>query len=285
MNKIGIATDCVCDLPDEYLKVNNVEIVYFYITTGTGRFKDGYEITSGNVLEYLENGGEKAETNAPAPEEYKELFLSLLKKYDELIHISVSSKTSYSYQNACAALALMGEDGKRVRIVDSQHLSTGMGHMVMRAVELRNSGCTSDEIVSQAEQMRNCISTSFITHNADYLYFNGRVSKTVRDLCNTFMVHPVLAMKDGKITLKTIKIGNYDRAVMRYIRGELFRNKRIDKKRLFITHAGCTVKQTAAAKAQAERLCRFDEVIVTRASATVSGNCGTGTLGVLFVKT
>ena len=59
MNSIGITTDCVCDLPDEYLKKRGVDVVYFYITTGTGRFKDGFEITSGNVLEYLENGGNK----------------------------------------------------------------------------------------------------------------------------------------------------------------------------------------------------------------------------------
>ena len=284
MKKIGITTDCVCDLPDEYLKANDVAIVYFYITTATGRFKDGFEITSGNVLEYLENGGEKAETNAPAPEEYKAHFLSQLEKYDELIHISISSKISLSYQNACAALELMGEDGKRVRVIDSQHLSTGMGHMVIRAVELRDAGCSGEEIALQAEQMKQSISTTFITQNADYLYRNGRVSKTVRDVCDIFMVHPVLTLKDGRMTLKTIKIGNYEKAVMRYIKGALRRRKKIDKKRLFITHAGCTIKQLNAAKTQAERLCGFDEIIVTRASATVSSNCGMGTLGVLFVK-
>lgn len=111
MNRIGITTDCVCDLPDEYLKFHDVEVVYFYITTGTGRFKDGFEITSGNILEYLENGGEKAETNAPAPEEYRDFFLAQLEKYNEIIHISISDKISLSYHNAKVALTyLEGND-------------------------------------------------------------------------------------------------------------------------------------------------------------------------------
>ena len=284
MNGIGITTDCVCDLPEEYLKCHDVEVVYFYITTGTGRFKDGFEITSANILEYLESGGEKAETNAPAPEEYRDFFLSQLKKYDELIHISISDKISLSYRNAKAALSIMGEDGKRVRVVNSEHLSTGIGHMVIKAVDTRNAGCTADEIIAETEQMKSHISTSFITMNADYLYRNGRVSKTVKNICDVFMLHPVLAMKNGRITLKSIKIGNYDKSVMRYIKNELRHNGKIARKRLFITHAGCPVKLINDVKAKANELCRFDEVLVTKASATISSNCGMGTVGVLFVK-
>lgn len=283
MNQIGITTDCVCDLPEQYLKANDIDVVYFYITTESGRFRDGYEITSGNVLEYLENGGELSETNAPAPEEYKGFFERTLKKYDELIHISISSQASMSCQNAGAALELMGEDGKRVTVIDSGHLSTGIGHMVIKAVELRDSGKSVSEITKAVEEMKSRISTTFITRNADYLYRNGRASETVKKVCSAFRLHPVLGMKNGKISLKTIKIGNYERAMMRYIRGELRHSSRIDKSRLFITHAGCTVKTVSQIKAEVEKRCRFDEVTVTRASATVSSNCGPESAGILFV--
>lgn len=284
MNKLGITTDCVCDLPDEYLKANDIEVLYFYITTETGRFRDGFEITSGNVLEYLENGGAKAETAAPAPEEYRSFFLSQLEKYDELIHISISDKVSMSYRNANAALELMGDSGRRVRIIDSEHLSTGIGHMVIRAVEMRYAGWGAEEIVKEAERLKPLISTSFITMNADYLYRNGRVSKAVKTMCEALSLHPVLGMRKGRLTLKGIEIGNYEKSVMRYIKSELKKNSELEKKRLFITHAGCTVKLINAVKARAEKLCGFDEILVTRASATISSNCGMGTVGVLFVR-
>lgn len=283
MEKIGITTDCVCDLPEEFLKTNGIDIVYFYITTATGRFRDGYEITSENILEYLESGGEKAATNAPEAEEYKVFFENALKKYDELIHISISSQVSFSKKNATAALQLMGDDGKRVTVVDSMHLSTGMGHMVIRAVELRNEGKSASEIAETIKGMRGKISTTFITKNADYLYRNGRVSTKVKKLSSLFMIHPVLTLKGGRMTLKKIQIGNYEKSMMKYIKSELRRSNRVDKRRLFITHAGCSVKTISQIKSEAEKLCRFDEVTVTQTSATVSSNCGPETVGVLFV--
>ena len=60
--KICITTDCVCDLPDEMLRDNDIDIVYFYIDTDTGRFRDRSEITAQNIFEYLKNGGKKSVT-------------------------------------------------------------------------------------------------------------------------------------------------------------------------------------------------------------------------------
>ena len=283
MKKIGITTDCVCDLPDEYLKLHRVGIVYFYITTASGRFKDGYEITSENVIEYLDGGGERAETNAPEPEEYREFFENQLKFSEEVIHISISRHISNSCPNALAALKLMGEQGNRVHIVDSGHLSTGMGHMVIRAVEMREMGKSAEEIVSEMQELKARVSTSFIARNADYLYRNGRVSKAVRNICLSLRLHPVLTIKNGKMGVKTLQIGNYDKSVKRYIKSELRRSKNIEAKRLFITHAGCTVKTINEVRALCEKLYDFDEILVTKASATVSSNCGAGTVGVLYI--
>lgn len=283
MKQLGITTDCVCDLPDEYLRLHDVELMYFYITTETGRFKDVMEVTAENILDHLEGGGKKAETNAPAPEEYKGFFENRLKKYDELIHISISGHISDSSKNASAALELMGDNGKKVHIVDSEHLSTGMGHMVIKAVEMREGGSSAEEIIAGLEEMKSKVSTSFITMSADYLYRNGRVSKKIRDLVSLLRLHPVLCMKNGRMTLKGVEAGDPERSVMRYIKKELKNKKNINTKRIFITHAYCSVKNIAEVRAAVEKYCNFDEIIVTKASATVSGNCGPGTVGVLYV--
>lgn len=283
MKRIGISSDCMCDLPEDYLNENDIGIVYFYITTSTGRFRDGYEITSGNILEYLENGGEKSDTAPPSTEEFKKLFEKMLNRYDEIVHFAISKNLDNGFENAVSAANLIGEN--KITIVDSAHLSTGIGHMVINAVDMRDRGCSSDEIAEASKAMRERISTTFITKNTEYLYRNGRVSKWVNKLCETFMLYPVLTMKNGYITLKSIGFGNYENALLRYVRKELRHSQNIDKKRLFITHAGCTVKTISQVKTEVEKLCKFDEITVTKASATISGNCGPDTIGVLFVRT
>lgn len=283
-NKICITTDCVCDLPEEILKNNNVDLIYFYIETDSGRFKDVDEITAQNVFDYLGNGGVKTITEAPPTDEFVSFFTEKLKIYDNIIHIAISSKISKSVSNAEQAIEQLGTDGKRVHIVDSGHLSTGIAHMVLRAAEMVRNGSDTGKIISEMEDMRSRVSTSFMADNTDYLYLNGQVSQTVHKICTMFHIHPVLAMNKGYLKLKSCYIGNYRKSAARYIRAELKDNKKIKSNRLFITHAGCSTNDIKMIKKYVTSIMKFDEVVVTKASATISSNSGPRTFGLLYIK-
>ena len=283
MKRIGISTDCICDLPENYLEANGVDVMQFYIHTATGRFRNESEITSDNVLEYLEAGNVILKSNVPEPKECKTYFENILTRYDEVIHITTSDKLGLSHSNAAAALELMGENAKRVTLINSGGVSTGLGHMVLRAVSLRDSGKSVAEIIEACNDMRNKISSSFIVPNADYLHRMGYASRGVKNLCNLLRVHPVLFTKNGKLAVKTFRMGNYEKEVLRYVRNELKHSDRIDKTQLFITHAACPVKILSQIKAEVDNLCKFDKVTVTKASAVISSCCGPETVGVLFV--
>ena len=283
-NKICITTDCVCDLPDEILKSNNVDLIYFYIETDSGRFKDVDEITAQNVFDYLGNGGVKTITEAPPTDEFVSFFSEKLKAYDHVIHIAISSKISKSVSNAEQAIEQLGTEGKRVHIVDSGHLSTGIAHMVLRAAEMVRSGSDTEKIISEMDDMRSRVSTSFMADNTDYLYLNGQVSKVIHKICTMFHIHPVLAMNKGYLKLRSCYIGNYRKSAARYIRVELKDNKKIKSNRLFITHAGCSTNDIKMIKKYVSSIMKFDEVVVTKASATISSNSGPRTFGLLYIK-
>ncbi len=282
--KVGIIAECVCDLPKSYLREHNIDIVYFVIETDSGIFTDTDEITAENVLSYMQAGGKKSKSSAPAPEVYKGAFEKKLDKYDEVILVAISSELSYSCANAEKAVLEMGETGKRVHIFDSKHLSTGLGHLVMKAAETAESGLSANEIFLELEELRDRISTSFIAESVDFLYRNGRVSEKIKKICDAFNIHPVLAMKDGKLILKSVCFGKYEKACSRYIRRELKNPDKIDKKRAFLTYAGCGVKMLERVRNEIYGRCRFEKLIQTKASATISSNCGPGSFGILFIR-
>ena len=89
-------------------------------------------------------------------------------------------------------------------------------------------------------------------------------------------------MKDGFLGLKSVQIGNYEKSALRYVRKEL-KTPNIRTDRIFITHAGCTARDIKL-KREVNRIMKFDSVIVTKASATISGNSGPRTFGLLYVK-
>ncbi len=282
--RICITTDCTCDLPREYLKENAIDIVHFYIQTDRGVFKDVEEITAGNIFDYIRNGGSKTLTSAPPAQEFSEFFQRKLEEYDEVIHIAISGRISECVTNSTEALKLIGADGKRVHIFDSGHLSTGLGLLVMSATDMMKEGLSVQEIIHRLDAMKEKVSTTFMTYNADYLYRNGKVSKNVKSLSDIFKIHPVLKMKEGYIKLASIRMGSYERSILKYIRRELKNIDEIDKKQLFITHAGCSVSEVRMIRKAVERLATFENITCTTASATISGNCGPRTFGLLYVK-
>ncbi|MGN1089901.1 MAG: DegV family protein, partial [Huintestinicola sp.] len=204
--KVGIVTYCGCDLPKNILSEYDVGILYFVIETETGVFADTDEITAENIIGYMEAGGEKSLSSAPSVEVYRKTFEEYLEKYDEIIHIALSSSLSNSCERGRQAKEEMGEKGKRVHIFDSRHLSTGMGFLVIRAGELASFGFDAEKILADLNELKERISTTFMAKNADYLYRKGLVSSGVKMVCSLLNIHPVLKMKKGKLVLKGIQM-------------------------------------------------------------------------------
>lgn len=282
--KVGVIAECVCDLPHSIIAEYDIDIVYFLVQTDSGVFTDTDEITAENIIGYMEAGGEKSKSSAPSVEVYIRAFKRKLKNYEEVFLPTIASSISDSYANATKAVKEMGDEGKRVHIFDTEHLSSGLGHMVVCAAQLAKAGESAEKITAVLSDLRGRVSTSFITMNADYLYRNGLVNKTVKKLCGVLNAHPVLAMKNGRMTAETIEFGNYEKCCIRYIRRQLKNSESIDKTRAFITHVGLPLKNIEQLKNQVARLCDFREIIVTKASATISSNSGPNTVGILFIK-
>lgn len=282
--KVGVIAECVCDLPNSSIEEYDIDIVYFLVQTDSGVFTDTDEITAANLISYMEAGGTKSRSSAPSAEVYVQAFRKKLERYEDIVLPTISSKISESYKHATDAAESMGDEGKHIHIFDTGHLSTGLGHMVLRAAQLAKQGSDAEKIIADLAGMRNKVSTSFITKNVDYLYRNGLVNGTVKKLCGMFNAHPILEMKNGEITARSIKFGNYEKACLRYIREQLDDQDRIDKTMAFITHVHLSTKDIEVLKDEINRTCRFKEILVTNASATISSNCGPGTVGVLFVR-
>jgi len=281
--KVLITTDNVCDLPEEILKEYNIPAIHFYIATDHGCFRDLDEITSGNVIEYFENGGMHIATMAPSVEDYEEFFENVLDKRecDEIIHITITSV--HSRATECATKASEKFQG-RIHVFDSRHLSVGVGHLVLKATELAEAGGTREEILRALEELREKVCTSFIAENADYLYRNKRVSKLVKNACEYFYIHPILGMRKGMLYLKSLRFGTYEKAIVKYAQKQLRSAGKIDSRRVFIVHANCSVKMVSLVKNAVQAQSFFEEILVVKASATITSNCGVNAMAVIFVK-
>ena len=276
---IGITTESVADLPQKLLDRYNVAVIPHKVYTGHGVFRDGVEIESDGLLAYVDSIDTKIRTSAADADEHETFFASALQHANNIIHIALSSRVENSgYPPAIEAARAFNS----VTIIDSRHLSSGQGLLVLEACRMAAAGNPVSEIVDRIEGMRDLVHTSFIVDNLDYLAKAGQVSEKVARIAKAFMLHPVLKMKKGRLTIGGMYIGTRAKAWEKYIRSAFEVVGKIDTKILFITYVGMTPSELELIKEKALKIQPFDEVYFQKAASSVAVNSGPGTFGLLF---
>ncbi len=278
--KIAITADCICDLPKDLLEHFHIRLMYCYVHTREGRFCDLFELSSDSLLTYLQKDGNHSHSSTADPSEYEYFFAETLKEAEHVIHITATADLSGAYPNATQAAKTFDN----VTVIDSAHISSGHGLMVLCAARLAEEGYGVDEICEALDEYRERVFSNFLVPSTTTLYRNGKVSGAVHRLCTVLNLHPVLSMSRNKLKLWCIESGNMHRAVRQYVKKLFEHSRQIDTSVLFVTYAGCSVKQIDEIVGIVEKYIHFDQVILQKASATVSSNCGVGTFGLMFVR-
>ncbi|HOC08051.1 MAG TPA: DegV family protein [Bacillota bacterium] len=277
---IKITADSTCDLSKEMVETMGITLVPLYIIVGDKSFRDGVDITPEDIFRYVDREGKTCKTAAVSTYEYMSTFSELLNKYRAVIHISLGSEFSSSYQNAAAA----AKNLKNVYVIDSRNLSTGSGHLVYDAALMARDGLEPEEICRRLEETIPRIDASFVIDQLDYLRNGGRCSGLEAVGAKLLQIKPCIEVVDGKMTVGKKYRGSFDRCIKNYVKDRLFENKNIDHGRIFITHSDCSAQTVEMVRQAVSQYSHFDEVIVTGAGCTISSHCGPNTLGILYKR-
>lgn len=276
---VMISTDSVCDLPRHLVEKYQIAVMPYRIITEGGEFLDGVEAETDGVLSYIGERGKRVRSEEPAVADYEDFFADQLSRAQRIIHITMAQKVSRGYANALEA----SKTFDNVMVVDSGHLSSGMGLMVLRAAEYAAAGMTADLLVAKMNGMKQCVNTSFIVDRTEYLVRSGRLSSKINTVCKAFLLHPVLTLKNSGMKVGAIRMGTRNHVWKKYITSTLRTAREIDTNTLFITHAGLTKEELTEIEEQVRNKVSFKNVIHQKASPAISTNCGPGTFGLLFM--
>ncbi len=78
--------------------------------------------------------------------------------------------------------------------------------------------------------------------------------------------------------------GKFEKVLIQYIHDRLGTAEDIDRRHIFITHAGCEEALCWKCAEEVRKIAAFEQVHITRAGCTISSHCGRNTLGVLFLR-
>lgn len=277
---IKILSDSTCDLSPAQLQENDISLARLTVVKGDEQFIDGVTITPADIFAHVAAGGSLCSTSAYSVGQYEELFSQYANDYDGVIHINIGSGFSSCHQNATIAAA----DFPNVRVIDSQNLSTGQGHVVLEACRLAKTCESLDEIAEKLNAFTPRVQASFLLDRLDYMVKGGRCSSATALGANLLNLKPCIEVKNGKMAVAKKYRGPYAKCLANYVKDQLSNRDDIIRNELFLTYTRVDDKCLTAVKDAIATCEPFATVYETVAGCTVSCHCGPGTLGVLFVK-
>lgn len=281
MNKqIIISSDSTCDLSKELVDRYQIRIQPMGISLGDQIYRDGVDITPDMIYAHHEKTGQLPKTSAINVVEDLEYFEELTKDGSAVIHFTISSSMSSTYNNACVA----AQEFENVYVVDAKNLSTGSGLLVLAAAEMVQEGLEAQQIVEKLNDLEDRVDASFVVDNLEYLVKGGRCSALAAFGANLLQLKPCISVKNGAMGVGKKYRGKFEKVLLTYVADRLADAEDICLDRVFVTHAGCDPKVVESVAEAVKNTLPFREILVTRAGCTVSSHCGANTLGVLFIR-
>lgn len=277
---VVITTESVADLPKELVDRYRIPVLPHMVGTSSGIFRDGLEIETLSLLAYMEDSRAKVNTIAPDVSAHESFFAEQLTYANNVIHISISSQMMHS---GCPMAIEAAKAFDNVTVIDSGHLSSGQGLMVLEACRMAEEGKNVEEIVAHLEMIREHVFTSFIVDSLDYLARSRQISTRTASVTNAFMIRPVLALKKGKMVVRNIYLGARKHAWSRYISSILDHRSNIDRRLLFVTYVGLTQADLHEIEEAIQKRAKFEQIYFQKASPAIAVNCGPGTFGLLYM--
>ncbi len=285
MRKVKVLTDSTADLNQELVERYGIEQIPLAVHLGDDEFRDGVDITSEDVYNYVAKTKQLPKTAAASVADYENFFKKWIDQDYDIVHTGIGSKMSASYMAAKLAADSVAPD--RIHIVDSLNLSTGTGLLACKGGDMMLAGCSAKEIADEMTALVPKVRAGFIVDTVDYLYMGGRCSSLESFAAGVLKLRPRLAVKDGTIISDHKYRGNFDRCLANYIADITANMGNIDTTRVFVTNAitpGSDLCDQDFEKAKAElQKLNPNEICYTHAGCVIFSHCGPRTLGILYI--
>ncbi len=194
MEKIRIITDSASDISQN--TYGQITILPMTISFGSEEYQDGVNLTVKEFYEKLIESDQLPTTSLVSPVAFEEAFKKAVENGEKVIAITMSSKLSGTYQSAMIAAENYSDN---VFVIDSKSVAMGEQILVLRALQLIESGKSFNEIAAELEKEKENIHLIAVLDTLEYLKKGGRISKTAAFVGGALSIKPVAAIKDGVI--------------------------------------------------------------------------------------
>ena len=175
MKKTGIMTDSHSGILSEEAQRLGIKVLPMPFYIGEKVYREGVDLSRDEFYDMLRKGVDVS-TSQPSPIEVMDMWKEMLKEYEEIVYIPLSSALSGSCMTA-EAMANEDEFAGKVFVVDNGRVATPMHRSVLDAVEMAEEGYSVVEIKKILEETREKMTIYIGLSTLKYLKKGGRVQQ------------------------------------------------------------------------------------------------------------
>lgn len=199
--KIAVVVDSTSVIGTENLeKHENLFMIPLHVHIGTDSYKDSIDIQPHEFFKLMEQTELLPNTSQPSVGELLELFEVILKDYDQILYLTISSGISGTYQTG--VLAQKEIDSDNIFIFDTSCTSVIEKHMTLVVLQMIKEGKNINDILNKLEELKENYNIYLVVDNLKHLARTGRVSNASATIGNMLKIKPILKFEEGLINLK-----------------------------------------------------------------------------------
>ncbi|AIO18419.1 DegV domain-containing protein [Candidatus Izimaplasma bacterium HR1] len=281
MRKIAIVTDSTAVMGNKFIEnEKDLYTVPLQILFGEEEvYRDGIDLTSEEFFTKISNIRILPTTSQPSVGAVLELFNELVKEYDEILYITISSNISGTYNTGLLAANQLKD--KKIEVFDSLHTAVIQKMYVEEALKMAKEGTHVDSIIKKLKKMRKNSEIYLVVDNLRHLGRTGRVNNMGAIVGALLKIKPILTFEEGYINLRK-KVRTLNRAYLEVV--SILGDRELnDSSRIMIAHANGI--ENAIRVKEAIEVIHPDKIIeIDELSPVIGVHTGPNTVGVAWIK-
>ena len=283
--KTVILTDSCCDLPIDFVKENNIEVMPLRVNIKGKEIKDDL----GQSIEYkafydMIREGEMPSTSQVNAYEFTEVFEKYSNQGYSIIYIGFSSALSGCVNSARIAKEnVEGEiSSADITIIDTKCASMGLGLVVYYAASMLKNGASKDEVVAWIEDNKLKVNHWFTVDDLNHLKRGGRVSSTAAIVGTMLNIKPILHVDDEGRLIPVSKVKGRKKSIKGLQESLKERIIKPEEQTVFISHGDCLSEAEHLKDLILDEV-QVKEVIINNVGPAVGSHSGPGTIALFFI--
>lgn len=276
------------DMGKEYFEGRQIPYVCFHYTIDGITYPDDF----GESIPYDEFYDRIAKGAAPVTsqvnvKEYCDFFEPFLREGRDILHITLSSGISGTYNSACVARdeMLTRYPERTIYIVDSLGASSGYGFLTDAVADLRDQGVSLEEARDWAENNKLFIHQWFFSTDLTSFKRGGRISATSAMLGTVLNICPLMNVNYTGHLIPRMKIRTKKKAIQEIVKvmeahavgGRDYSGK------CFLSHSACEEDAKEVVALVKERFPNLSgEPVLNSFGAVIGSHTGPGTVALFF---